>query len=794
LLQGGKHFIQKGLGRKGIVVGILVLFIGLSITLNISGDEKGIIYVDDDGGADYTSIQDAIDNSQDGDTIYVFSGIYYENVDIYRRDLNLLGEDTDTTIIDAGGSGHGIKIRDNHDNSVSGFTIRNALGFGLYLIGRDNSVISYCKIYNSSEEGVRIDGDADNNIIDNCEIFENGESGVIFYSGTSEYNQIRNTKIYSNSHYGIGCEYDSNDKNYITISNCEIFNNSHGGIAFNHGGVHYNQVLNTICFDNGGTGIWTQGHDNKFINNTCYNNIGDGIYTQSYGTEISKCLIYNNTGTGIYVKSHSQIIENNEVYYCGGYGCWVKGTSNIDISNSIFNNNKNGLNVDSSHDDSVVNCSAYGNMWSGFLVDSSYNIDIINCSGNDNYNGIHIIDDSYNNLVKGCRVEDNSNYGIYTISSDDNLIYNNYFDNINNAFEFLSIDGNIWNISKTNGTNIVGGPNLGGNYWSDYTGIDADEDGIGDTPYNIPEYGSQDNLPLFKEDDTLPKTQMGIIPSNPTPIIGEEFNITIYIDPTETVGGWEIFQLDFTQGQVNADEVTPGFYWEEIFDPGDIDNDTGMITEIQSWTTGPYPDSNHTACIINFTALEHGQCTFELISVQVDNSSSEIMDVITYDASIVITVAPIIYGEYPVTDSTDVMRPPSELCATVEDPDGDLMDICIRWKNHDGEWVTVETYDDVGNGTYNFIPPIENDWIWGNTTYVWSVNATDGTLRTNNMYQYTTSGSRYDVSNDDLVNFHDAGLVWVHRTSGVDYDGIYDVNQDGQINFGDAGLTWINRD
>jgi hypothetical protein len=52
----------------------------------------------------------------------------------------------------------------------------------------------------------------------------------------------------------------------------------------------------------------------------------------------------------------------------------------------------------------------------------------------------------------------------------------------------------------------------------------------------------------------------------------------------------------------------------------------------------------------------------------------------------------------------------------------------------------------------------------------------------------------YDVNHDGKVNFQDAGLVWVHRTSLVPYDGLYDVNQDGQVNFQDAGLTWVNRD
>ena len=70
------------MNNKSMVFGIILLFFLSNSIPYVSSGNTSInktIYVDDDGGADYTKIQDAIDNASDGDTIFVYEGLYFEN-------------------------------------------------------------------------------------------------------------------------------------------------------------------------------------------------------------------------------------------------------------------------------------------------------------------------------------------------------------------------------------------------------------------------------------------------------------------------------------------------------------------------------------------------------------------------------------------------------------------------------------------------------------------------------------------------------------------------------------------
>jgi len=108
--------------------------------------------------------------------------------------------------------------------------------------------------------------------------------------------------------------------------------------------------------------------------------------------------------------------------------------------------------------------------------------------------------------------------------SSGNTIYNNYIDNTKNVYDEGT---NVWNIAKTPGTNIMGGPYLGGNYFSDYQGKDADGDGIGDTPYEIPGGANRDSLPLVEPQPAPITTTTSLAPVGAFPIPGGPIGILL---------------------------------------------------------------------------------------------------------------------------------------------------------------------------------------------------------------------------------------------------------------------------
>jgi len=104
--------------------------------------------------------------------------------------------------------------------------------------------------------------------------------------------------------------------------------------------------------------------------------------------------------------------------------------------------------------------------------------------------------ESYYNTLKDNIFISNEYYGVRLYDSYNNLIYhNNFVENGQNANDNGS---NKWDAG------YLAYPSPGGNYWDDYTGVDEDGDGIGDTPYYIPEGDNKDNYPFMEPDGWVP--------------------------------------------------------------------------------------------------------------------------------------------------------------------------------------------------------------------------------------------------------------------------------------------------
>jgi parallel beta-helix repeat protein len=134
------------MNRIVAVTGITLLFFGLAFlpgalsSPNKSSQTllKNTLYVGGDGPGNYSTIQDAVDNATSGDTIYVYHGTYVEHV-LINKQLNLIGEANDQTIIDGNGSGNVIKIVAN-ETTVTQFTLKNG-DIGAYIVGSSNNSV-----------------------------------------------------------------------------------------------------------------------------------------------------------------------------------------------------------------------------------------------------------------------------------------------------------------------------------------------------------------------------------------------------------------------------------------------------------------------------------------------------------------------------------------------------------------------------------------------------------------------------------------------------------------------------
>jgi hypothetical protein len=230
--------------------------------------------VDDDGAADFNTIQEAINFAIDGDEIVVMPGTYTGPggegvvVDMVGKAVWLHSSDgPEVTSIDGETLSHGIRCGSGETGKtiIDGFSVTNGLGGGVSC-GVGSSIIANCRIfgngmsdypYSPTGGGIYVNFYSNATIV-NCDVFDNHVSG------------------YCSPPPGLGGAYGGgiyvNHYSNVTIENCRIFDNS---------------VINGCGY---GGGLYIASINNvSLLNSTICGNSNNGVPDQIVGE-------YNNGG------------------------------------------------------------------------------------------------------------------------------------------------------------------------------------------------------------------------------------------------------------------------------------------------------------------------------------------------------------------------------------------------------------------------------------------------------------------------------------------------------------------
>ena len=196
--------------NKTILLTLILIFTTINILPAI------ILYIRQDGAGDFLTIQDGIDAAVEGDTVLVYPGTYYENIDFSGKNIVVSSLQLTTgdnsyiynTIIDGGFAGDVVSITNNETLSavLNGFTIQYGHWRGI---------------------GIRYSSPTLSNLV----VRRNYGLGIIL---SGSYSYLENVTVTENHSvfYGGGIAIEGNSNITFSSENkCNIYNNTAGYAA-----------------------------------------------------------------------------------------------------------------------------------------------------------------------------------------------------------------------------------------------------------------------------------------------------------------------------------------------------------------------------------------------------------------------------------------------------------------------------------------------------------------------------------------------------------------------------------
>ncbi len=279
---------MKGKSIQSICTVLLLVF---GVTVTQAG--AAVFTVGNNGEGNYSSIQEAVNNAQNGDTIFVSPGVYRENVNVNKElaiisSSELSGDMTNRTYIIGAVPSNDVFSISSSNVTINGFHIAGGPSgmdtlrqVGLYLEGVQN-----CSLSNNTlvlnDVGISLNN-SQGNLLDN-NLVGLGSSGILL--SMSNENMLSNNMVMTNNE-GILLE---NSTNNSLMNNTADAN----GMGIFLGTSKMNMLAyNLISRNNYGVILANMADSNVLVNNSMYMN-GHGIYlNESTGNTIFQNQFFN---------------------------------------------------------------------------------------------------------------------------------------------------------------------------------------------------------------------------------------------------------------------------------------------------------------------------------------------------------------------------------------------------------------------------------------------------------------------------------------------------------------------
>jgi parallel beta-helix repeat protein len=395
IITAGAYFELRDMSMNGRVAGSIVIFaliaslFSLVITILPENVEARTLYVGGSGGDNYTKIQDAINDADPGDTIFVYSGTYNEDISVFKS-LTLIGENRISTKVRGSGL-QDVIIVTRDGVSITGFTVENS-GYSLGFSGIRLFFVQNCRVTDNiafdNYNGITA-WYSDGNIVQN-NIASNNLNGI--YLEFSRGNRIADNHVANNS-VGI-YPFMSED---TTITDNTISDNLRGIFLWNSASsVLTNNVMT-------GGGIYVEGDVLKAWNthDIDTSNTVDGRLVR-YWKNATGGTVPLNAGQVILANCMDVVVENQDI-------------------NNVFA----GINVGFSSYTTISDNDVWSNYYAGIHLSHSNNNEIKrNDASNSGNAGIYLML-SEGNTVTENTASSNDRSGIYLDASDRNTITDN---------------------------------------------------------------------------------------------------------------------------------------------------------------------------------------------------------------------------------------------------------------------------------------------------------------------------------------------------------------------------------